>query len=47
MVLWNMEADINGELGYRVNHLAFRHFCYSEMEFDLQEVQEGSHLQAR
>lgn len=47
MVLWEMEADINGELSYGVNNLAFNIFFCSEMEFDLQEVQEGSHLQAR
>lgn len=47
MFLWEMEADINGELSYRVNNLAFNIFFCSEMEFDLQEVQKGSHLQAR
>lgn len=41
IILGKMEGEINGRLGYRVNNLALRHSCYSEMEFDLQEVQVG------
>lgn len=50
MVLWKMQGEINRGLGgggYRVNHFALKHSCYSEMEFDLQEVLVGGYLQAR